>query len=295
MTKKPIFKNSELQRTYLQQGYVILPILNKQEVKKMINLHDIVHHDYESLPNCYNTSDHVNSIEVKRKVKEEIGLCLQELFEKHLNGFKPVYANFIGKKPGDNSNRELHQDYSFCDEDNYDSYNVWIPLHDITEHNSYFSIVRNSYQFFKSYRGRYLRHRFERDSEAIMDEFCTDLFPKAGHALIYNTGSLHYTPNNTSSENRIAISVMITPSETSVNLYQSSEKEIDMVERYEVDEEFLMSYPAWKRIEGLTPKSVTYYDESDVSYKDFEDSYYQYNKDVKRKSKLKKWLKSIRW
>lgn len=73
------------------------------------------------------------NIEIKRKVKDEIGKCLQPYFDKYLNDFKPVYANFIGKKPGSNSNRDLHQDYSFCDEDQYDSYNVWIPLQNITE------------------------------------------------------------------------------------------------------------------------------------------------------------------
>lgn len=281
MSKKPIFKDPDLQIQYLRDGYVILPFLNAQEVKDMLKLHDITHDDFDTLPNCYNTSDDVTSIEKKRKVKNEIEKTVQPCFDKYLNDFKIVYANFIGKKPGNKSNRDLHQDYSFCDEDNYDSYNVWIPLHDITEKNSYFSIVRNSYQFFKSYRGRFLRHRFEKSSVEIMEKFCTNLFPKAGHAIIYNTGSLHYTPDNISTDNRIAISLMIIPSEAQINLYQTKENDTSIVERYEVDEEFLMNYPAWKRIEGLEPVNVSNYDNSEVSFKDFKKFYYKYNKDVK--------------
>lgn len=123
-----------------------------------------------------------------------------------------------------------------------------------------------------------------------MEKFCTDLFPIAGHALIYNTGSLHYTPNNVSNENRIAISVMIIPKEARVNLYQIKENDIHTVERYEVDEDFLLKYPAWKRIEGLTPTKIFQYDNSEVNIKDFEKSYYQYNKDLKPTKSWKKWL-----
>ncbi|MCZ2393622.1 MAG: phytanoyl-CoA dioxygenase family protein [Chitinophagales bacterium] len=282
MQKKPVFKDPALQEKYLQQGYVILPALEPDKVKEMIQLHDLTHPNVDELPNCYNTSDHALSIEAKRKVSEEIAKVLQPLFKNYLNDFKGIYFNYIGKKPGDNSIRYLHQDYSFCDESKYNGYNIWIPLHDITKENSYFSIVRNSYQFFHSYRGRQLRHKFEANTNKIMDNICTDLFPKAGEALIYNTASLHHTPLNVSNASRIAISVMSIPQEAKVSLYQPSEEKKGYVERYEVDEEFLLEYPTWERIEGLDYVELVPYDEKEVSWSELENAYYQYNKDVKR-------------
>lgn len=293
MTKKPIFQDPVLQEKYLQQGYVIIPVLNEEEVKDMLQLHYDTHPAETESPNCYNTSDHVLSIDEKRRIKNVIDKTLKPLFSEHLNGFKAIYVNFIGKKPGENSNRDLHQDYSFCDERVYDGYNIWIPLQDITEENSFFSIVRNSYRFFHSYRGRYIRHRFEKCSDQITDQFCTNIYPKAGHALIYNTGSLHYTPNNISDATRIAISVMTIPIESQISLYQSCEKLDDNVERYEVDEDFLLEYPAWKRIEGLSPNEIISYDNSDLTWKEFENAYYQFNKDVKRPGFWKKLFQKI--
>ncbi len=288
MSKKPIFKDPSLQELYLQQGYVILPVLSSEKVEEMIQLHDATHPTEAELPNCYNTSDDVPSLDEKRKVKNEIAKVLEPLFSDHLNGFKAIYANFIGKKPGENSNRDLHQDYSFCDERAFDGYNIWIPLHDITEKNSFFSIVRNSYRFFHSYRGRYLRHRFENHSDKIMDQFCTNIYPKAGQALIYNTGSLHYTPNNISNATRVAISVMSIPEEAKVSLYQSCENKTEYIERYEVDEEFLLEYPAWKRIEGINCDEIISYDDSDLSWNEIENAYYQFNRDIKRPGFWKK-------
>lgn len=291
MSKKIIFKDPSLQELYLQQGYVVVPILSKEKVEEMIQLHHSTHPDGKDLPNCYNTSDHVSSLDIKRKVKEEITKALEPLFKNYLNGYKAVYVNFIGKQKGENSNRELHQDYSFCDELEYNGYNVWIPLHDITEYNSYFSIVRNSYRFFQSYRGRYIAHRFEDSSEKIMEKFCTNIYPKAGQALIYNTGSIHFTPNNTSNSTRIAISAMIIPEEANISLYQSSRDRTDQLERFEVNDEFLLEYPAWERIEGIDYKEVISYDNSEIDWKEFENAYYQYNKDIKRPSFLQKLFK----
>lgn len=293
MVRKSIFKDPKLQSQYLQQGYVVVPALDQQQVAEMMHLHDQTHLPTAALPNCYNTSDHVASIETKREIKHKISQALLPLYTNYLNGFKPVYANFIGKKPGQNSNRELHQDYCFSNEDVFDSYNVWIPLQDITETNSFFSIVRNSYQFFHSYRGRYLRHRFDPIGDQIIERFCTNIYPKAGHALIYNTGSLHYTPDNTSDQLRVAISVMTIPEEADINLYQSSVELQGYAERYEVNEEFLLSYPAWQRIEGLETAENIKYDDSDISWQQFRKAYYKHNPDALEKGFFKRLLQRL--
>ncbi|HUH75701.1 MAG TPA: phytanoyl-CoA dioxygenase family protein [Chitinophagales bacterium] len=291
MSKKIIFKDQSLQELYLQQGYVVLPILSKEKIEEMLDLHQSTHPSIEDLPNCYNTSDHVPSLETKRKVKNEISKALEPLFNNYLNGFKPIYVNFIGKKKGEKSNRDLHQDYSFCNELECDGYNIWIPLQDITEHNSYFSIVRNSYRFFHSFRGRQIHHRFEDISDKIMEKFCTNIYPKAGHALIYNTASIHFTPNSTSNDIRIAISAMTIPEEANINLYQTWKDTTDQLERFEVDDEFLLEYPAWKKIEDIESKEIFSYDNSQLDWKAFENAYYLYNTDVKRPSFWKKLLR----
>lgn len=293
MVRKSIFKDPKLQSQYLQQGYLVVPALDQHQVAEMMQLHDLTHLPSAELPNCYNTSDHVASIETKREIKHNISKVLHSLYSNYLNGFKPVYANFIGKKPSQNSNRELHQDYCFSNEDVFDSYNVWIPLQNITETNSYFSIVRNSYQFFHSYRGRYLRHRFDPISDQIIERLCTNIYPKAGHALIYNTGSLHYTPDNTSDQLRVAISVMTIPEEAEIQLYQSSVEMKGHAERFKVDEEFLLSYPAWQRIEGMKADELIRYDDSDISWQQFKRAYYKYNPDALENGFFKRLLQRL--
>lgn len=275
--KKNVFKDSNLQEKYLKDGYVVLPILNKEQIAYLINIHDSTHPAPKDLPNCYNTSDHVPDIETKRKIKKEIDNTLAHLYRDYLNGFKPIYSNFIGKQSGKNSNRELHQDSSFCDERVFDGYNIWIPLQDITKENSYFSIVKNSYKCFDSIRGKYITHKFDSYDSKIMENFCTNIYPKAGQALIYNTASIHYTPDNISNQTRIAVSVMSIPEEAKVNLFQSNTENNNLIERFEVDEDFLITHPAWKRIESIPPVEVIKYNTQNLSYADFKEAYYKIN------------------
>jgi len=116
MMKKVVFKDRDLQERYNKDGYVLLKVFDEYQLRHLRQLHDSVFAGVSSLPNCYNTSDHLSDSLSRKFLANELKAAFAGFFHEYLNGFKPVYLNYIGKRPGEDSSRELHQDYNFCDE-----------------------------------------------------------------------------------------------------------------------------------------------------------------------------------
>ena len=125
----------------------------------------------------------------KETVDAQLKRILTKALEEHLIDCKPVFANFMVKNPGDNSQLIPHQDWNFVDETKYDSVTVWCPLVAVNEVNGNLQVVPRSHRLNNLIRGRFFDAPFHHLFEEVVYDKLISLPLKAGEAIILNPES----------------------------------------------------------------------------------------------------------
>lgn len=141
---------------------------------------------------------------------------LDEVFQ----DYKIVMPNFLFKPTEPSGGGiDLHQDWSYVDEDQFYSLNLWIPLVDTSADNGTMHGVRGSHRLGKTIRGRNIWWPFYDLKDEIVRNLCEPLDMKAGESVIHYNSLLHYTSPNVSGADRLAISVIVTFKQADVMVY----------------------------------------------------------------------------
>ena len=119
---RPIFKNKKLQKQFEGKGYVIIPLLEKEEVEYLRSVPDKLNHDHGN--GFYTTTwltDTPARMETHRILKERLSPRLDEI----LQDYRYHYGNYFIKKSGENGRCEVHQDWTMVDEKKYVGITIW--------------------------------------------------------------------------------------------------------------------------------------------------------------------------
>ena len=186
------------------------------------------------------------------KILEIISPILDTYFNKD---FEFLYANYMVKESGENSEMKIHQDWTYVDEKNDDSFAIWIPLINLNKTNGALTMIPKSHKFKLNERGPGLFCPFEPYFEMLKDNFSTPLYLKAGQAVIWNHRLAHYSPPNTSQTARIAITAIITPKNKEI-IHYYKDNDSTRLTCYKVDADFFLKYKI-----GESPKENIFFKE----------------------------------
>lgn len=209
--------NNEQITLYKNDGYFTIPnFLDESEInfllEKLTNktvektgfytstcIEDNEYRDF-----CNNT---IKEVVTENKIKQ------------YLEGYRVFYANYINKTPDSNSEVVLHTDWSIMDEKKYNPFKIWIPLVDVNINNGTFSLVKGSHKYTNKHRGFGANEYYTAYSKELIENNLNYLEYKAGQALFYHPGTLHYSPPNKSNQNRPAILVSLYPNNVDAILF----------------------------------------------------------------------------
>ncbi|HXH19738.1 MAG TPA: phytanoyl-CoA dioxygenase family protein, partial [Chitinophagales bacterium] len=215
---KDIFKSPDLQYPFREQGYVIVPLLTQQQIQQLAEIYAAYERSSQvQLP--FYTSIWSENAEYRESVDAELKRILSSALNKYLLDCKPVFANFMVKHPGDQSQLIPHQDWSFVDETRYDSVTVWCPLVDVNDFNGNLQVVPRSHRLKNLVRGRFFDAPFQNLFDKVIYHRLRSLPMKAGEALILNSRLIHASPPNRSSQVRVTASVVMVPQEAELIHY----------------------------------------------------------------------------
>ncbi|MFT5860223.1 MAG: hypothetical protein ACI865_002331 [Flavobacteriaceae bacterium] len=262
-----IFKNDELQKQFNSDGFVVLPIIEKEDVANLLNYYTSQDFDNKIEAGFHISLDNQNEALVKEvgsKIKDIIVPEIADL----LDDCKVFTASYVIKEPGLQNIVPPHQDWTFVDEDKYCSATIWTALVDVTEENGALGVIRGSHKIFN-----HKRSSPSPQSKSPLSDHIFTLFPfveiiemKAGESLIFDNRLIHASPPNLSDQARIAVGIGITQSEAQLKHYYlnpSSSK----LEEYDVDEGFYTWFNN-KRLsnlfdDGKSPEGLIKLDEID--------------------------------
>ena len=182
-----IFKNEEQQKQFAKDGFIVLPLLNSQEVESLLN-----YYNNQDFDNRIEAGFHISLDNKNEDLVKEVGSKIKEVLVPKttdlLDDCKVFTASYVIKEPGLQNIVPPHQDWTFVDESQYCSATVWTALVDVTEENGALGVIRGSQNIFN-----HKRSSPSPQSKSPLSDHVFTLFPfveviemKAGESLIFD-------------------------------------------------------------------------------------------------------------
>lgn len=195
-----ILKNNELDIALLNEGFVVVPFLNADQVNKLSNY--FYENHPQDIPGFYATA-HVKDIDFRKKMNHKIKEVFSDAIEAYFENCEALGGSFVVKSNLQKERLHPHQDWNIVDESKYRSFNIWVPLLDLSEENGAIRVLPKSHLWGLNYRGPNIPESNPNKIEPIWNEMQT-LLMKAGEALIYDHRLYHASYPNQKKELRLA-------------------------------------------------------------------------------------------
>jgi hypothetical protein len=254
-----LFLNQERAQTFQQTGYLLVDFLAEDEVNALTELHASLESGVSMGFIASMFSQHAGYRQtVDSAIKTHFAAALAKLFKPH----RCLAGAFLEKRPVPECGEvPLHQDWTFVDETQFQSLNVWCALEDVDEHNGCLWLLPGSHLF-----PTHLRAPFGPAPwiGAFSSDFTGAMRPmvmKKGQALIFGHAMWHASKLNHGQTSRLAASCSIVPQEAPIFHYcydrQAQSDASWAFERYQVDEIFFSSYQLGSPIAAAyTPQRI---------------------------------------
>lgn len=248
-SSEKILRVNNLDQHLLEQGYAVTTFLSVAEIDELRSFYYQYHPANQV--GIYATA-HVPDIAFRMKMNDFI----KEKFARAIaDTFLPCNAlggSYIAKGKGDTGILNPHQDWNIVDEDVFRSFNIWVPLVNLTDHNGVICIVPGSHTWQKTYRSANIPFAYK-DREKDFWKTMQRLYLKAGEALIYDHRLIHASGSNTTDEIRLACVYGIIPHGAEMFYYH--QKDEATIEVYHSNPEFFLYGNIFEGPRGLTKKA----------------------------------------
>jgi Phytanoyl-CoA dioxygenase (PhyH) len=248
---RQIFNDPELNRSYLESGFVVIDILTSDQILALQQLYD--QEKFPPTGNFYLTiwkDEPSHRLEVHNKIQKIIEPSYREL----LHRYKPIISSFAVKLPKPDSSWHPHQDDTFVDEKNFVSLSIWIPLVDTNVINGTVCVLPGSHLVFIGPRSPNIPQPFKGDLEKITGELINvDL--KLGQALVFDHRLIHGSNQNSSDKERVAVVTVLIPEEADLTyVYLDTDSKPKMIKEYVISEKYYLEAPLGEFSKEPDPK-----------------------------------------
>lgn len=230
-----IFNNENLQRQFDENGFVVLPFLDAEQVRQLNQLYS----ELNIQANSFHSSSFFTDVSVKKKINEIGEQIFQEKVSATFRDIKKLGCSFLTKPVGESGRMPVHQDWTVVDETKYYSVTIWTALQDVNEENGAMRVLPRSHRFTNTLRAPTLPSEYSEVQETILNAMQT-VSLKAGEALIFNHALLHASFDNLSEKPRLAFTYGLIPKEASLFLYHKNEK--GLLEKYAMPDDMFTTY-----------------------------------------------------
>lgn len=216
--------NDELNR----EGFIVVPFLSAEEVAELKN-YFYENHQHE-IPGFY-ASTHSPDISFRLKMNDKIKTVFENHVETWFNNCVALGGAYIVKTKDQPDKLPPHQDWNIVDESKFRSFNVWVPLVDLSEENGAIRVLPKSHLWGESFRGPKIPDANQNQLDQFWDKMKT-LHMKAGEALIYDHSLYHASYPNQTDDYRLATVFGVMPKQAQMYYYYGTPEGIDMYESH---------------------------------------------------------------
>lgn len=251
VSTRPIFRNPEHQAQFDRLGYVEWEFLSPEELSDLNGLFDktvrqsrTTYAHFSKM--LYYISIFDQDIEKRKMLNLIVKAMFREKVARLMVDYRILLCNFMAKQPG-GGEIEVHQDFSFVDEDRFVGFNLWVPLEDANEGNGGFYMVPGSHKVLPpSHRSASAPDTLTRYNETLK-RYMTAKPVKAGTGLVFDHRLFHYSPSNESTRWRPAVQLVLIPQEAEpVILKYDKARDPEHLQMCRIDESYLTEENIWQ-------------------------------------------------
>ncbi|MFN8263211.1 MAG: phytanoyl-CoA dioxygenase family protein [Chitinophagales bacterium] len=251
-----LFKDNKLNEEIDENGYSVIPFLSNEEIKILTEYYNTNYTKETGIQ----FSTFIDEFEAKLRTNKIINEITERAVKEYFTNYKIFMSGFIVKNNDKKSELVIHQDMSLVDESKFNPINIWIPLCNINNKNGALQLLKGSHKIFYTYRNANISNMYSKNYNLIK-EYLTPIHIKAGYAIVFNSSIVHYSGNNESDENRIAIKIFMSNKDAVITIpYYDKEK--NKIELFEQDDDFLFKFQQFngpnKYERPLIGKSIGY-------------------------------------
>jgi hypothetical protein len=234
-----IFKHDVQNDFFRKNGYVHLTnFLTAEEIIDLKNLY--YEKEYTNFLNGFHRTLDMPNSALKLEICAGIKYIVTRQAKKYLSNYKYFLTSFMTKEPGAAA-FDIHQNWSFVEEDKYTSLVIWIPLQDTDEVNGTMQVIPGSNNYPKGKRGNNITWKYENIKQELINEYLVSINMKAGDAIMFDDATIHYTSSNQEKEPRISIAQVMIPEEAQPIFYNNNMQK-NRLEKFLIDKDFYHFY-----------------------------------------------------
>lgn len=234
-TPEPTFPDSQLERTFRNEGWVKVPFLANRE---LVSLRHAVAAFVEADASGFMPTMYSADLVHRRRVDAVCRAATAAAVGRLLPGHRSFVANLLVKPPTPETEVGVHQDWSFVEEPTFVSATIWCPLVDTETGNGTLEVAPRTHLVGPTWRGSpRLPTPFD-GMEALVGAHMVSIPCRAGEAVVYDHRLVHRSPPNLSAEPRPAVGIGIAPK--GVPLVHYHQDQDGLITRYDVPDDFLV-------------------------------------------------------
>jgi hypothetical protein len=246
---RKIFFNPELQKQFERVGYVIIDLLQPEEINAFIQLYD----DVEGAKGTANTNKNTYELsffdkdaETKKKKFNAVYNFMKPLLEKYIDNYSPIIINLFNKEHG-TGEVPIHQNWTFVDEKKFTSISVWCPLQNVSRENGTLEVVPGTQKVISDYRGPSIPWVFDNLNEVMKKKYMVPLELRPGQVGVIDDSVIHFSGINSTHEHRKAVQLILKPTESPTLHYYKESEMSDEIKVLEVSDEFFFDFNMWEK------------------------------------------------
>lgn len=219
-----ILRDRALDSRFKRDGYLKLPIIDRASLEALRNLYALTRQAHEAVATSnpfHSTQDTFNG-DLIAYVDQEAKRVLMPLVMEHFHNYKVLTANFLVKEPGPDSVLHPHQDWSFVDETEFFSFNIWIPLEPTERANGCLRFLPGSHRIVPTIRAN---DKYTWAFQGVIDsveQHLLDVPTDEGDCVLLNHSVIHGSWPNLGSQPRVALVLGMCPANASLRHYVSN-------------------------------------------------------------------------
>jgi ectoine hydroxylase-related dioxygenase (phytanoyl-CoA dioxygenase family) len=241
---RAIFRRPEHQALFEQQGYILYDFLSPAQVQDLRDLYfstagaERQPYDWAKRLTYYISSLDQNP-DRRKAATNGIRDALRGQVADLMIDYKAILCNFMIKDPG-GGEIQVHQDTTLVDESRYVACNLFVPLQDTNVENGCFHLIPGTHELLEgSFRHNSIPDTLVAYNEALKP-FMVPLPLPAGRGILFDHKMFHWSPDNRSGVPRVAVQLLLVPSEAGVVIaHYDAAKDPDHVRLLSVPEEYL--------------------------------------------------------
>lgn len=221
---RPIMSDRRAETELCQQGFTLVDLLSSEEADRLYRYYaEAADQGDLNPPGAYNEAyGEFTIINSRPDFRREAFAVIEQVVgprvEEHLQGLRPVIANFVNKPPGGGL-VPVHQNISVVEEGEARSVSVWIALVDCTVENGTLQMAGGTHHL-RGKRGPWAYEEFLSLDDLSIKQRFTPVPVRAGQAIVLDDALVHYSAPNETLSRRLAIQLVMLPEELDAVYYE---------------------------------------------------------------------------